>query len=474
LAQAETFLRNRNWIVGSSVNLREALAYIIQKKPKYVLISADHPNKKVRMLPKMLVQAFPVRVIGFAEKGSGNSTKNLLEMNLEYNLYPPVSGPAIERMILKMLKDDELRAQNENIIKTSKGGETAVGGNELITFKGETPGADAMKPSLDSQSSSSMINFQEPGTSGDPLGPAYRGGAQQARDPQSGFHDGNSSVFSPNPSSPERDTDSQSSRNKKAGSPIMESDYVPRAAPVPYRMRQEKEPKSLDGKTSIFVRGAQTSLNESVNLKGADTAEEISQSSNLACITVESPRFSGYLVCAMGRNRNIDKAFIDIIKSRLMRYLQDNGETLKDRDTMSLNVQPVHFTAWSLEQAEFLKKSVHDGDEIAIAFFPTPIGESDLKKSASDKMVMIQMNELQDDAAVEFDLYIFMPENNKYLLYTPQGRPFYGKQKGRLKEKGITHMHLRKEAAPNVQKYRAQNFLNDKIATYRATTKNRT
>ncbi len=623
--QAETFLRNRNWIVGSSTNLREALAYIIQKNPQYVLITSDHPNKKVRVLPKMLMQAFPVRVIGFAEKGTSNSTKNLHDMALEYNLYPPVSGPAIERMILKIRKDDETKLQNENLVKSGKSGETLNAGNELITFKGETAGADALKASFDQARAalSQLVNsdgggsesegaahipgsdasgansFQQSGPHGqDSFNPAYRGSAMggvggmgpssgriegtgdgfgagsadskanmagqgradsddagfgygspaggfgksspgpsqgkqdsafgensrrpgrrsmqnsnagenedsdalsktdaktaaaRARAGQSGQNDGHpqgmdgdpaadpssgatspigskrDSKSAPDAENSESGTSSGgSSRSRKNSAPIMESEYVPKAAAKPYRMRQEKEPKNPDEKTSIFVQGAYQSLKETANLKGQDTAEEISQSSNVACIQVESPRFSGYLVCAMGRDRKIDKTFIDIIKQRLLRFLKESGEEMRDKDTLNLKIQAVNFTTWALEQAEFLKKSVHDGDEIAIAFFPTKIQDPDLQSSVSEKMVMIHMNELKDDAPVEFDMYIFMPENNKYLLYTPQGRPFYGKQKDRLKDKGITHMHLRKEAAPNVQKYRAQNFLNDKISAYRS------
>jgi hypothetical protein len=550
LIQAETFLRNRNWIVGSSINLREALAYIIQKKPQYILISSDHPNKKVRAMPKMLMQAFSVRVIGFAEKGTSNSTKNLLEMALEYNLYPPVSGPAIERMILKIRKDEELKSQNENLIKGGKIGDSGVSGNELITFKGETASANALKASFDQArmalsqlanfdgggtdsegaahipgSSSPMINFQQTGSSNtDPLSPAYRGSAMggvggghiDTADSGFGYESatggadpgrhstsqginllsqselGSTTPNGDDSGAPEAGADSQREakqssgmkgdandldvdssgtgrgRTRKDGTPIFESEYAPKTAPKPYRMRQEKEPKNPDEKTSIFVQGAYQSLKQTVNLKGQETAEEISQSSNVACIQVQSPRFAGYLVCAMGRDRKIDKAFMDIIKQRLLRFLKESGEELKDKDTLNLKIQPIHFTDWALEQAEFLKKSVHDGDEIAIAFFPTQIQDPDLQSSVSEKMVMIHMNELKDDAPVEFDLYIFMPENNKYLLYTPQGRPFYGKQKVRLKDKGITHMHLRKEAAPNVQKYRAQNFLNDKISAYRS------
>ena len=37
---------------------------------------------------------------------------------------------------------------------------------------------------------------------------------------------------------------------------------------------------------------------------------------------------------------------------------------------MSLNIKKVDFEDWALEYADFLRKSVHDGEEIAMAFFP--------------------------------------------------------------------------------------------------------
>ncbi len=616
-------MRNRNWVVGSSTNLREALAYIIQKNPQYVLITADHPNKKVRMLPKMLVQAFPVRIIGFAEKGSGNSTKFLQEMNLEYNLYPPVSGPAIERMVLKIKKDEEQRAQEAAVARTrAENGETA--GDDLITFKGDAASPDAARASFE-QARAALSQLISTGGEGsdDPAivggegganphgaaympnasnadpnsnpnsGPAYTGSAlgsgssaagegavrtgfgSSSAGPGSGQGSGNASgmgtpsssgrptptdprqggighgksggtsgAFDPNnpssqggsrggfdsgpgfsgfnnagggrgpnttnPNNPSSgalgsgsplpngarggighgdsqpvgtnsgDSPQNSSSDSSTGesgsggrgsrqksTPIMESEYVPKSQRAPYRMRQEKEPKPKSETQSLFIRGSEKALKDSTNLVGEDKAEEIQKSSNMACISVESPRFSGYLVCAMGRDRKIDPAFMDTIQRRLFQFLKENGEDVKDQKSMQLKLQEVDFTAWTLEQAEFLKKSVHDGDEIAIAFFPTKIKDDELKASVSKKMLMIQLNDLESDAVVEFDLYIFMPENNKYLLYTPQGRPFDGKQKDRLKTKGVTHMHLKNEAAPSLKKYRAQNFLNDKIASYK-------
>lgn len=59
---AEQFLRNREWVVFSTTNLKDFLTHIIQKKPSFVMISVDHPSKKVLMMPKVLIQSFPVCV----------------------------------------------------------------------------------------------------------------------------------------------------------------------------------------------------------------------------------------------------------------------------------------------------------------------------------------------------------------------------------------------------------------------------
>jgi len=548
--------------VASTTNLREALAYIIQKKPQYVMISADHANKKVRVLPRMLAQAFPLRVIGFAEKSSGLSTKALQDLSLEYNLHPPVSGPAIERMILKIRKDEEAKAQQaDQLAKNPRTGADADGTEDVLTFRGETASVEAMKASFEqaraalSQLISSDTASEEGATVvgdsfkqssgsivqqgiGFEAGAAYMGSASQQNatlsatqtgpdndlmsanqagvlgqslmaqgtvtDPENAFRSGKnqSSVhtgtglgsggtFVPFPEKDEdsnssdwktnsdrnsdqvedsQDQDSSNYQRKAQTTPIMESEYQRRDTKAGYTMETEDARRALNH-DSIIVRGAQQALDESVIVKNKNKPEAVKQASNLACITIQSPKFSGYLVCALGKNKKADKSLMDAVQKRLFAFLKNNGEKVEEKDTMNLQIQQVDFTDWALEQAEFLRKSIHDGDEIAMAFFPTKDIDVQLEESASQKMVQLDINELKTDVPLEFDLYIFMPENNKYLLYTPQGQPLQGGQKGRLSEKGITHMHLRKETAHNVKKFKAQNFLNEKIAAYKASKK---
>lgn len=172
------------------------------------------------------------------------------------------------------------------------------------------------------------------------------------------------------------------------------------------------------------------------------------------------------MICALAEDQRVDQTLIDLINKRLLSFLKENGESVKDQDPMEIKIQSVDFIDWSIEQAQFLKKSVHNGREIAMAFFPHKEMKTSFEVS-EDKMIKLQLDELKADVPVEFDLYIYMPENNKYILYTPEGGNLYGSQKKRLESKGVRHMHVKDTAVQGLKKYQAQNYLNEQIDIYK-------
>lgn len=216
---------------------------------------------------------------------------------------------------------------------------------------------------------------------------------------------------------------------------------------------------------TLMEKGTQKALDESV-VRIPPIQNRINKNSNIACITVESVRFSGYLVVALAQDKVIDESFVEIIQKKLFSFLRENGEQVSEKEVMNLKLQEVAFQDWALQKAEFLKKSVHAGNEIAMAFFPAEIKETQFLQSKNDKMLQISMADLREETAVEFDLYVYLPENDKYILYTPEKSTLYGNQKKRLQDKGVTHLHLKKESQGAVKKYKAQNYLNDKISEY--------
>lgn len=495
LKAAEVFLRNRNWRVGTGTNFRETLAYIIQKQPEFILIAADHPNKKIKILPKLLAQAFPVRLIAYAESQSTASINSLQDFGLEYSLFPPVSGPAIERIILKIKRDEEKSAQD--IKNKIAAGELDTSAEETIRLKGLNSSGMNTRESFenaraalnqliagDDASATAGSLTTEPGQNKNDVQFAYLNSEKSQDKPGSLLQEGKSDWNPLQQSEKGHESQSHNYNSEQNSHSVQNHDYgqapsrddrlpimefenpIQKKKLTPqYKNENSQNSRGLD---SLIVKGAQNALDESVRVRDdLDQYQVIEKTSNCACLIIESERFSGYLVAALGKDRKFDESFMDQIKKRLFSFLKSHGEPVRDENSMNLKLEEVAFEDWAIEQADFLRKSIHDGNEIAMAFFPTKDTSVKLEESVSEKMLMVNIDELKDDTIVEFDLYIYMPENNKYILYTPQGRTLYGKQRGRLVEKGVSHMHLRKESAHNVKKYRAQNYLNEKIQSFK-------
>jgi len=563
LTVVETFLRNRGWKIYSTVNLKEALVQIVSNKPSYILISVDHPNKKTRALPKLLSQAFPVACIAFAENQNSTSYKMLNEAATEYRVYPPVTGPAIERCVNKYLKDQQTRATLQSANDTFNG-KKDENGNDMISIKGGSAGnieikgggemgGDAGKlfaqlmgeegsitttatssksdnnqifaTALDEEddkpsnqnyiASDSVANNQDANTlpaylqaRGDqtadsqgangfgktyvqkgsagpsgqvvppssdnggwgqaqgtkPGGPQYGGqGGADGSNPQYNGQPGTQgengwSGGAPSDTIPPEGLGSREYRRRQAA-----SNWAPMVDDRDHVERIREKRALSDANQTLIARGTQKSLEESVVIGDGAIKEKAQESTSAACIVVESERFSGYLVAVMGKNRKIDQGFIDSVKMKLFKFLKDNGEEVKDDEGMEIKIKQVDFEPWALDYAEFLRKSVHQGNEVAMAFFPRRPIKAILEDSHHKDMAKIQLNELQGDRQVEFDLYVYLPTNNKYVLYTPKGGVFYNKQMDRLKNQGVTHMHVQRDAVQAITKYQAQNYLNDMI-----------
>lgn len=537
IATVETFLRNRGWKIFSTANLKEALVQIVQQKPSYVLISVDHTNKKVRTLPKLLSQAFPVATIVFAENQTSSSFKLLNEAATEYRVYPPVTGPAIERCVNKYLKDQQtkltLQSANDSVRadgqKPDNGGMISIkgGSSENISIKGDNnfgddgasrllaqflneDSAGAVAPgtmSGNSKNDSGLI-FAQPADDDEGAGSQNSLQASGQTYVQKGSAGPNANYVPPNDSlngwgqqqnsqgsgkgmasqqGPGAETNSaagtaaddagakQARRTGTAHDGMGSREYrrsqaAPQWAPITEpqdRLQHVKDRQARSNSNdTLIARGTQKSLEESSDIGDGVVKVKLQDTTSAACIMVESERFSGYLVAVMGKNKPIDAKFIETIKGRLFSFLKNNGEDVSDNDCMDIKIKQVDFEPWALEYADFLRKSVHQGNEVAMAFFPRRPLKAILQDSHHHDMAKIDMNDLQGDRPVEFDLYVYLPTNNKYVLYTPKGGVFYNKQMDRLKNQGVTHMHVQRDAVQAIAKYQAQNYLNDMVDDY--------
>jgi hypothetical protein len=571
LLAAEGFLRNRDWKIKATSNLKEALVYLVQEQPAFVMISMDHPNKKVQKLPKVLASAFPVCVIAFAEESITASYKALNNAATEYQIYPPITGPAIERIVNKYYKDQltkptmtaaqraagEIGDGDSTINIKGSNGFNAANAQNLLAQMLAGDGADLnlgdagniasgnMSGSSSANGSSSMMmppSHSDPKTNANSSamhGKSGKGGPTESAFEQMNADSerrlaekiksaayvpteqkpgaqGNAAAYAPPGSQAansgsaaplqEGSTKGTSKGHLQKGAGFGNIDLAkegsgthgkaasedgaksglsnhfnrtnknngPTWEPAPgfkEKNKQRPKPESDDGgkdaeRDSLMLRGTTAALEKSCIQLSKTHNQSVDVVSNMACLVIESTRFSGYLITAMGKNKVIDDAFLNKIQLRLSNFLKEHGEKLTHGESMQLNLKQVPFMPWAVEQAEFLRKSSHMGDEVAMAFFPRAEIRANFGESADEEMAAVQLQEFAGDTTVDFNVYIYLPKNSKYVLYTPRGGVFYGRQKDRLSGQGISHLHVLKAEMKDLDKYRAENYLNDSIEDF--------
>ncbi|MEQ1723867.1 MAG: hypothetical protein ABL930_11875, partial [Pseudobdellovibrio sp.] len=109
----------RNFEVHSESDIKEALVKVLELKPDYIFIAWDHPNPKVNQLPYIISQATTAPAVVYIMSNTKEASRRLNICKIEPKLYPPISGPAIERLILKFGKNAEQAQQQLNRLKAN-------------------------------------------------------------------------------------------------------------------------------------------------------------------------------------------------------------------------------------------------------------------------------------------------------------------------------------------------------------------
>jgi hypothetical protein len=451
LNSVETFLKNRDWELQSTDNLKDALLYLVQHQPEFVMISIDHPNKRVRNLPKVLAQAFPTCVIVFSEDNTAANHQLLEKYSTKYMLYPPVTGPAVERTVNRYYKD----LQTDGFQTTKQAFDSRLKADGMISIRGDAVDANTaaenflaglLKDDGDSILQNGITGAAHSATEENNTGINHQS-------TQSGSASRN---FFANSEAP------QAKPNGPLWGAIEQNKYRARTS----RTSEEIELDPRSNKTdSLIFRGSKDALASAVLNSSVGTLDTFSEA-RIACITIESNRFCGYLLTMTENTQEANENLVTQIRQRLFHFLKSHGETVEDHELMNLKLQSVPFDDWALEQADFLRKTRWKDQEISMAFFPCSSVKYSFIESADQKMWMVPLAELKDDTAVEFNLYVYLPRNNRYVLYTPRGGILYGKQKERLSQQGISQMHVLKDETADIQRHHVQNYLNSKISEF--------
>lgn len=104
LRAVEHFLQKRNFNVFVEHDVKMAMLKLVEVEPSIIFLAWDHPNQKIMDLPEQMAKSTKATIIPYVMGFTKEDVRKLDACTLNPKLYPPVSGPAIERLISKFVK----------------------------------------------------------------------------------------------------------------------------------------------------------------------------------------------------------------------------------------------------------------------------------------------------------------------------------------------------------------------------------
>jgi|GEM_PF-5794983 len=99
--------------------LRSALAYILEKKPKVVLVPVDHSDRRIAAIPKVLAKNLSLNIIVYANSKSPSTIRLLKSSGVKNIIYPPMSSYLIRRWIDSFVNQGESFSDWDERTKTT-------------------------------------------------------------------------------------------------------------------------------------------------------------------------------------------------------------------------------------------------------------------------------------------------------------------------------------------------------------------
>lgn len=513
LKAIESFLTKRNYDVYFETDLKKALLRISETQADYVFVALDHTNSKISLIPNIISQSTQSYVIPYVQSSSKEAIRQLDFSGFTHKIYPPLSGPPIERLVLKLTKEFSWEADAEAQATSTS---VATSNEDIIRINTkllESLDQDAEPPSA-SPSAASMILIQK-GTRGELLktknqelqqleksslsverkeklklefDAKIRSSLEDMIETYTDFGNSpgaaNDLVIEKGPDNRSRlsvptDSSPTSARKPSVNEPAANTGRTgkvfhegnPDAAfSLSHTLKtrslmseQEfKDKRTLTQSSVHDLIEAETTSNATSSPDANGLQMNSAASTKVYCLTLQSSNWCGYLVVYSDYQ-------IDFSTSQTLfkNWLTGNLENLTDlEDTEQFEVEISHpdFKSWAKENAEYYESVGIAGNEILLSFF-----------SVDPRSLIIEMNEkdliempieiVPVDRELNLSVYLHLPENRKYLLYAKEKQTLSSAQKTRLADKSIDKLYTPQEFEKEYRKLIAENHLQNLFKT---------
>ncbi len=450
LSAVETYLKKRNFKVVIESSLKDGLQRIITESPSYIFLAWDHPMDQIRTIHKLIYQTSVAPIIPYIMSTQRDQIIQLEASGFEHKLYPPLSGPAIQRVLAK---NEKINNEIEHTFNQVK-----------IDFSKSKPQESQMiqvKSFLKNDPSPDLLDFKPTQRPKETVEQQIEQAIEQAKKAREKL---------------KRFTQRKSSENMTQNTSevptitdLTEDDTGFPEIPDVETNLNENQKSSLD---SLFEHTVKPDFIDVLDTYATDSTsfQPVQKTKKLHVLIVDEKKWTGYLI--VSSEGHLEKTAAEAILSNWVSKMIDQDEEKEmpeieayEKSTeyicVEMETPEFDFIKFSEVKSDYNKEIDHEGKKTSISFFAySPFHVVSTLHEKFD-YIKVPTESLFKQTELDFNIYIYLPENKKFVLYYKANTELDTEKIERLKNKKMNIVFSSVEFEKELSIYRAKyNILN--------------
>lgn len=410
----EVYMAHKGTYVQITQSTEKFLSHLKDFNPNYTIVSIDHEDPYVPDLIRKLNELNQPPVIPTTESQGIEKSAELDEFEIEHTFFPPISGKKLENILkfLETKKEKEVKSINyerEEKVHT----EVTLNIERLEELKQDYK---EIKKELDKNSDVEIlkkaINYE--------LG----------------------------------EDDSTLSEVPDDSDELTDESQVKDPAEISYNIRA----------TNVFSN-ALASISKS---KVIDTPESLGSVKKFTAYSIVSESLKGYMFSIMEDFESVSETIAQTIDGRLVQALTEEIDGVFEIHRIKMDIEAFDFKHW-IESTEGAMSSFAVDDNVVTWGFVTNHSNSVefLPNDEDEEMVGVDLSEIQPEQRIKNDLYLHMPKNGRFILYTRKDGHLLDDQFTKLKSCDVEKLHLKKEDISSFKDYKVEKDIRNMVKKHK-------
>lgn len=455
-----SFLSRRGVEVFATTVFQEAVDKLASEWSRFVLLSVNFPHPKIELVPQLLAQSFNTEVLLFAEIQDRKSSSKLTASKGKHIIFGTVSGPVVLMRLTQIIKESQQQADDGTTsIARSSSGHSDEGAIHLKDQSKPKKNEEGLKRLMAALGDSTTEAEHQLKNQSNPvvIQKGNRGQLLMAVPP-------------PTESQKAKVREAVEGGRLKPAQPKIEKSQL-----KPTDIVTEEHPQVEFNHTGggpivglnqssvdILERCMRAALKECCGWP-RDQKETLIDYRTVSVLVFHTAFFRGSVLIAIGRGGFDHTEMLKSIETEFVFQLIQSGVDIGIGELERYEITPASAAEDAFLAASTSAVSRSEKLEVGMAVLDLVPEVPELVETP-DMMIAVKPDAIEPEQRLNFEVFLHLPLNGKYVKYVREGFSISSKQSSKLSARSDSSVYLTKAASTAFRQHASLKSLKSKIA----------